>query len=75
MTDDPHPPRWDDLGAARRTVRVAELHLLAAMTADVWGHAQSAPQEEIFTAASRRAEAEVVRIRNVVNTRRRFSKQ
>jgi hypothetical protein len=47
-----------ELGAALRTLRVAELRLLGAWTAAVWGRAQSAPHEQILTEARRRADAD-----------------
>ena len=37
-----------ELAAALRTLRVAELRLLGAWTAAVWGRAQSAPHEQIL---------------------------
>jgi hypothetical protein len=39
-------------------LRVAELRLLGAWTAAIWGRAQSAPHEQILAEASRRADAD-----------------
>jgi hypothetical protein len=47
-----------ELTVALRTIRVAELRLLAAWTAAVWGRAQSAPHDQILSEASRRADAD-----------------
>ena len=44
-----------ELGAAMIALRVAELRVLAATTAVVWGRSQSAPPERILTEASARA--------------------
>ena len=57
--DEPRATRSDaELAAALRTLRVAELRLLGAWTAAVWGRAQSAPHEQILSEASRRADAD-----------------
>jgi hypothetical protein len=45
-----------ELGAAMVALRVAELRLLAATTAVVWGRAQSAPAERIVAEASARTQ-------------------
>ena len=47
-----------ELSAALMASRVAELRLLGAWTAAIWGRAQSAPHEQILAEASRRADAD-----------------
>jgi hypothetical protein len=51
-------PSDTELAMALRALRVAELRLLGAWTAVVWGRAPSAPHEQILFEASRRAEAD-----------------
>lgn len=48
-----------ELATALRALRVAELRLLGAWTAAIWGRAQSAPHEQILAEASRRADADL----------------
>jgi hypothetical protein len=57
--DEPRATRSDtELATALRALRVAELRLLGAWTAAVWGRAQSAPHEQILSEASRLADAD-----------------